>query len=211
MDILVVDDDRAMRTTLLANLEDQGYRVVASENGRDALAFIRNDSPKVVISDLRLPDSDGLDILHALKEDNPEAAFILVTGYATVDTTMEALNEGAYAYITKPFNMDEVQSVVRNALLQQRLVQENRRLVNSLQRANEDLNAEVQQRKRAEGALQGSLERVETSYQQATIYAQELREEIDQRARRGRPRTLRRATSTAGCTGGQGRRAQATR
>ena len=181
--ILVVDDDRAMRTTLVANLEDQGHRLNACGSGKEAIGLIQQDAPDLVISDLRLPDLGGLDVLHALKEQRAEAAFILVTGYATVDTAVEALNEGAYAYITKPFNMDQVHSVIRNALLQQRLVRENRRLVASLQESNKELNTEVGQRKKAEEALQNSLERVSAAYEQSTIYAQELRDEIDQRTR----------------------------
>ena len=172
-----------MRTTLVANLEDQGYRMSEGANGREALDAIDQSLPDVVISDLRLPDLDGLDILHKLKDLNAETAFVLVTGYATVDTAVEALNEGAYAYIIKPFNMDQVHSVIRNAVLQQRLVRENRRLVSSLQSANLDLNNEVGSRKKAEEALQGSLERVEIGYRQATIYAEELRAEIEQRTR----------------------------
>ena len=181
--ILVVDDDRAMRTTLVANLEDQGHRLNACGSGKEAIGLIQQDAPDLVISDLRLPDLGGLDVLHALKEQRAEAAFILVTGYATVDTAVEALNEGAYAYITKPFNMDQVHSVIRNALLQQRLVRENRRLVASLQESNKELNTAVGQRKKAEEALQNSLERVRAAYEQSTIYAQELRDEIDQRTR----------------------------
>ncbi len=178
---MVVEDERGMRATLVGTLEDFGYDLVACETGQEALRSLRNEAPDVLISDLRLPDVDGLDILQALKDANPEAAFIVVTGYASVDTAVEALNQGAFAYITKPFNMDEVHSTVRNALTQQRLIRENRRLVNSLQEANEGLSQEVHQRTSAEEALQNSLERMEIAYRQATIYAEELREEIDQR------------------------------
>ena len=179
--ILVVEDERGMRATLVGTLEDQGYRLTGCETGREAIEAIRTSPPDVVVCDLRLPDADGLTILQSLRETNPEAAFILVTGYASVDTAVDALNEGAYAYITKPFNMDEVNSTIGNALKQQRLVRENARLVESLQSANKDLNLEVSQRTRAEEALQDSLKRMKIAYDQATIYAQELREEIDQR------------------------------
>ena len=180
---MVVEDERGMRTTLVGTLEDQGYRMTACETGREALSLIRDAAPDVVIADLRLPDVSGLEILQSLKEISPGVAFILVTGYATVDTAVQALNQGAFAYITKPFNMDEVQSTIRNALMQQRLMRENQRLLESLQQANSELSQEVEQRTRAEEALQNSLERLKTAYEQATIYAQELRDEIAQRNR----------------------------
>ena len=181
--VLVVEDERGMRDTLVGSLEDLGFNMVAYASGNEAMSAIRESAPDVVISDLRLPDADGLEILQTLKEVGPESAFIVVTGYASVDTAIEAVNKGAYAYITKPFNMEEVYSTVRNAAEQQRLMRENRRLVASLQKANKGLNAEVEQRTRAEEALQNSLERMKTAYDQATIYAQELREEIAQRER----------------------------
>lgn len=151
--ILVVEDESGMRNTLAANLEDQGYRVAACKSGKEAIAYIQQHLPDVVIADLRLPDASGLQILETLKEINPEAAFILMTGYATLETAVEAVNEGAFAYVTKPFSMDQVQSIVRNALKQQRLLLENRRLVENLQRANKELYKEVAERKRAEEAL----------------------------------------------------------
>ena len=91
--ILVVEDESGMRNTLAANLEDQGYRVTACQSGKEALAYIQQHPPDVVIADLRLPDASGLEILETLKEISPEAAFILITGYASVETAVEAVNE----------------------------------------------------------------------------------------------------------------------
>ena len=92
--ILVAEDQEAMRTTLTGNLEDQGYRVIACDNGTDALAYVWNTPIDIVIADLGLPDINGLEILEALKEVNPEAAFIVVTGQASIETAIQALNEG---------------------------------------------------------------------------------------------------------------------
>lgn len=148
--ILVVEDERGMRVPLAANLEVQGYTTVACQTGREGLALVGSIQPDVVIADLRLPDISGLELLEAHKAIKPEAAFILMTGHASLETAMEALNEGAFAYITKPFDMDEVYTIVRNALRQQRLLQENQRLVENLQRSNTELSREVADRKRAE-------------------------------------------------------------
>ena len=115
--------------------------------------YVEKDAPDVVIADLRLPDGSGLEILESLKEIKPEASFILVTGYASLETAVAALNQGAYAYITKPFNMDEVHATIRNALRQQRLLLENQRLVENLQLTNKNLADEVAERARTEEAL----------------------------------------------------------
>lgn len=151
--ILVVEDESGMRTTLVANLEEAGYRVIGCNRGKDAMRYVENDAPDVVIADLRLPDGSGLEILESLKEIKPEASFILVTGYASLETAVAALNQGAYAYISKPFNMDEVHATIRNAIRQQRLLLENQRLVENLQLTNKNLGEEVSERKRAEEAL----------------------------------------------------------
>ena len=131
--IMVVEDERGMRNSLVGNLEEQGYRLIAFERGRKAISYILKSPPDLVIADLRLPDVGELEVLQELKGVSPEAAFIVVTAYATVDTAIEALNQGAFAYITKPFNMDEVNSTIRNALTQQRLLRENRRCTSSKQ------------------------------------------------------------------------------
>ena len=148
--ILIVDDEAGMRSTLAANLEHQGYKTITCTNGKEGLACIQQDHPDVVISDLRLPDGSGLRLLEGLKEINPEAAFILITGHASLETALEALNEGAFAYVTKPFGMDEVYTVVRNALKQQRLMLENQKLIESLQQSNKRLADEISERQSAE-------------------------------------------------------------
>jgi len=150
--ILIVDDEAGMRSTLAANLEHQGYQTITCKNGKEGLAHIQQDHPDVVISDLRLPDGSGLRLLECLKEINPEAAFILITGHASLETALEALNEGAFAYVTKPFGMDEVYTVVRNALKQQRLMLENQKLIESLQQSNRRLADEISERQSAEQA-----------------------------------------------------------
>ena len=169
--------------TLVGTLEEYGYRLTSCGSGREAISRVQTDRPDMVISDLRLPDIDGLQVLHSLRKIDPEAIFILMTGYASMDTAVEALNDGAYAYVTKPFNVDEVHTTIRNALRQQKLARENKRLVGSLRKTNEELSQEIGQRQRAEEALQDSLARMKIAYDQATIYAQELRDEIDQRER----------------------------
>ena len=152
--ILVAEDDREMRTTLEVNLEEAGYRVVACESGAEAIDYIQKNPLEIVITDLRLPDADGFQILEVLKRSSPDAALVLITGYGTLETAVKALHEGAFAYVTKPYSMDEVHSIIDSALWQRQLLLENRRLLDELQRSNKGLSDEVVVRKRAEEALE---------------------------------------------------------
>ena len=134
--ILVVDDEAGTRATLSAILEDAGYEVTALEKGADAQQLIRNHFFNVIITDIKLPDVGGLEILELAKEIDSDVAVIMMTGYASIETAVDAINEGAYAYFVKPFNTDEIKTTVTHALKQQRLSLENKSLVDSLQRSN---------------------------------------------------------------------------
>ena len=152
--ILVAADRRSMRTTLAANLEDQGYEVVVCESGAEAIKYLRGNRLEIVITDLTPPDSDGFAILEVVKESNPDAALVLITDSGTPETGVKVLDEGAFAYVTRPFDIDEVSNIVRSALRQRRLLLENQRLVDELQASNKVLGDEVVIRKRAEEALE---------------------------------------------------------
>jgi signal transduction histidine kinase len=134
--IIVVEDERGARATLCGILEDAGYKVRGLERGEDALAAIRNGGFNAIITDIRMPDVGGMEILELAKEINPDAPVIMMTGYASVETAVEAVNQGAYAYFVKPVNPDEIKTTIANALKQQRLLQENKRLVDDLQQSN---------------------------------------------------------------------------
>jgi len=134
--ILVVEDEVGIRATLCAILEDAGYKVIGLDKGAEALEMIRNQPFNVVITDTRLPDVDGMEILELAKEIDPDVAVIVMTGYASLETAVEAVNEGAYAYFVKPANVDEMKTTIINALRQQRLSRENKRLVDDLQWSN---------------------------------------------------------------------------
>jgi two-component system cell cycle sensor histidine kinase PleC len=163
--IIVVEDETGALVTLCGILEDAGYKVIGLKRGANALEMIRRSPFDMVIADIRLPDVSGLEILELAKEINPDAAVIMMTGYASVETAVDAVNQGAYAYFVKPVNPDDMKTTIANALKQQRLLQENKRLVESLQRtnkllleANEKLRIEMTERKRMEEALKDSEE-----------------------------------------------------
>ena len=141
--ILVVEDEKGSRITLTALLEAEGYGVQACETAGDSLNHLIHHPVDIVVSDLRLPDGSGLQILWALKNINPDAEFILVTGHATIETAIEAANQGAFAYHVKPLDIDALKASVRNALRQQSLEFDKRDLLDKVQEINTELKQSV--------------------------------------------------------------------
>ena len=125
-----------MRELLAIVLGREGYEVVAAENGRQALDELERRPVDLLISDIHMPDMTGLDVLRTAKGMNPDLAGIMVTAFASTDTAIEALRMGAYDYIHKPFNVDELKIVVLGALERRRLKRENVLLKRALQTAH---------------------------------------------------------------------------
>src|SRR6266700_985397 len=123
--VLVVDDEKSMRDLLSITLEKEGYEVLTAAGGEAAIEALRRDTTDAVITDLRMPKVDGLQVLRAAKEISPDVAVIVITAVASTETAVEAMKLGAYDYITKPFKLDEVNLIVRNALERKRLRDEN--------------------------------------------------------------------------------------
>lgn len=126
--ILVVDDERSMRDLLSIMLKRDGYEVVVADTGDIALRALRDEIFDLVITDIMMPKVSGLDILKFSKEVAPETLVIMITAYASAETAVEAMKVGAYDYITKPFKIDEIKLVIKNALEKKFLKDENRRL-----------------------------------------------------------------------------------
>ncbi len=158
--ILVVEDEAGARATLCAILEEAGYEVIGAGKGAEALELIRARPLNAVIMDIRLPDVDGMVILEQAREMEPDVAVIMMTGYASLETAVEAVNAGAYAYFVKPVNMDEMKTAIVNALRQQKLSRENKRLVDDLQQSNKLLRIEIAKRKRVEEEIRQINERL---------------------------------------------------
>jgi two-component system response regulator AtoC len=114
--ILVVDDEANLRRVLVAQLTRDGYEVHSAEDGEAGLAFLREHHIDLVITDLRMPKVDGMDLLRAALRDEPARPVVMMTAHGTVDTAVEALKTGAFDYITKPFDQNEVRIVVKKAL-----------------------------------------------------------------------------------------------
>jgi len=114
--ILVVDDEPGIREFLQIMLEREGYEVSSVANGREAINLFRKKNYNVVLADIRMPKVDGFEVLNRIKEISPETSVIMITAYASFESAVKSMKEGAYDYITKPFNVDEVKMTVKNAL-----------------------------------------------------------------------------------------------
>ena len=123
--ILIVDDEHSMRDVLSIMLKRAGYNVSVAADGEEAIAQIEKELFDLVITDLKMPKVGGLDVLKAVKEASPDSVVLIVTAYASAESAVEAMKLGAYDYLTKPFQVDEVQLIIRNALERRRLSTEN--------------------------------------------------------------------------------------
>jgi ATP-dependent Lon protease len=114
--ILVVDDEEVARRNLEHILSKENYSVVTAANGVEALERLRSTTFDVILTDFKMDKIDGMEILEKTKAGHPQTEVIMITGYATVDTAVEAMKKGAFHYIAKPFKLDEVRAMVREAL-----------------------------------------------------------------------------------------------
>jgi len=124
-DILIVDDERSMREFLGIYLRREGYRIEAAAGGKEALAVLKARAFDLVITDLRMPDVDGLAVLAEAKRLHPDTEVIVVTAFSTTETAIAAMKAGAHDYLTKPFKIDEVGLVVSRAMEKRRLSRDN--------------------------------------------------------------------------------------
>lgn len=119
--MLVVDDEKSVRDLLAEYLNEYGYEVTCAANGQDALKIYQQGHFDIILSDLNMAPMDGLELLNKVKEINSGAIFIIITGYPSITSSIEAIKKGARDYITKPFNIDEIRTKVERALLEKSL------------------------------------------------------------------------------------------
>jgi two-component system response regulator AtoC len=123
--ILVVDDEAIVRESLSDWLKDVGYQVFTAENGHKALEVIENEKPSIMIADLVMPGMDGIELMKRAKAQEPKIEVIIITAYASIPTAINAMKEGAYDYIEKPFCPEKAEFLVKNLAEHQELVEEN--------------------------------------------------------------------------------------
>lgn len=123
--LLLVDDEKAALLNMEHILEGSGYEIVRTHSGPKALELLDKQEFDIVVTDLRMPKVDGMEILKRCQDLHPNTQVIVITGYATIDSAIEAMKKGAYYYIAKPFRLDEVRKIVAEAAEKNRLKKEN--------------------------------------------------------------------------------------
>ena len=127
-EVLIADDEKGYREVLRVIFEDQGHTVSTATNGRGALELLKKNPCDVVVSDVRMPDMDGIEFLRAARQFYPEIGIVMMTAFGTIDTAREAFKLGADDFIQKPFNNEELKLIVQRALDRKALIDENRAL-----------------------------------------------------------------------------------
>lgn len=130
---LIVDDNRGLREILEEYLRGEGYFVSGADNGREALEKHHQEHFDLIITDLNMPELSGMELIRTIKKESDATEFIIITGYASMDSAVEAVRTGAFDYIVKPFRMEELQVVVKNVREKVMLKKLNAKLLNTLQ------------------------------------------------------------------------------
>ena len=174
--ILIIDDEPLMCDSLRMLLASNGHESETSYSGQEALECLAKDDFDLVLLDMNIPDVSGLEIMDYIRSERPETFVIVITGHASVDSTVESLRRGAFDYLRKPFEHEELLKTVRNAINQKRLEMGRKRAEEELQKAHDELEGrveartaelakangqlrwEIEERKRAEEELQSTNE-----------------------------------------------------
>lgn len=131
--VLIIDDEPMMRQSTQLVLQRQGYDVLTAESGRAGRDVVERVHPQVVLLDVKLPDMDGIELLKEIKAISPESEVIVMTGYGTVESAVDAMKSGAFHYITKPFQLDDLLNLISRAREHHSLRQENQELKRQIQ------------------------------------------------------------------------------
>jgi DNA-binding NtrC family response regulator len=126
--ILIVDDEESVRDSLYNWFIEDGYRVVCAEDAKKALSILESDTYDIILADIKMPGMDGMEMLKRIKALRKDSIVIIMTAFATIDTAVQALKDGAFDYVTKPFDPDDLSHLIRNASKQISLLDENEKL-----------------------------------------------------------------------------------
>jgi DNA-binding NtrC family response regulator len=138
--ILVADDDEIARDVITTILSREDYPVIAVSNGLEAINQLKIEDIHLVITDLMMPGANGIEVLKYAVRSNPDIAVVILTAYGTLDTTLEAIKEGAYDYLTKPFKTQEISILAERAYHRALLIADNRELKRNLRDTYRDLD-----------------------------------------------------------------------
>ncbi len=162
--ILSVDDEKASREVLVNLLRTDERIIQTAEDGLQAQAMLEADPCDLILSDLNMPHMGGMELLRFVRERLPEALVVIITGYASLESTLQAIEAGAYDYITKPFKLAEMEILVRNACEKILLTRERQTLKRAADRKQEEIEALEQRITHLQNRLQQVEEREETLF-----------------------------------------------
>ncbi len=137
--ILIAEDDKAFRALLFETLKTPEREIRLAANGKEALEALKTSNFDLLITDIRMPEMGGIELLKEAKKIRSNLLVIIITGYASLETAIQALREGAYDYIRKPFNIEELKVSIENACMRIFLERENQRLLENLKKAYHEL------------------------------------------------------------------------
>ena len=172
--ILIVDDDESTCETVSLVFNRSGFLTETARTGHEAIEKARSESFNVALLDARLPDVEGLELLGPLKQTNPDMATIVVTGYASVENVVKAFNDGAWAYLTKPLNMDDMLKTVREALCRQDEASRRREMYEEAQQELVEYRLAEEELRRCSRELETMLAQRRVGIQDARQYAESI-------------------------------------
>ncbi len=162
--ILIVDDEKGSRDVLVNLLRTDQRVIRTAADGLQAQAMLEADPCDLILSDLNMPHMGGMDLLRFVRKQLPAALVVIITGYATLESTLHAIEAGAYDYITKPFKLAEMEILVRNACDKILLTRERQSLSRAIDRKQEEIEALQERVARLQNHLQQVEEREETLF-----------------------------------------------
>ena len=135
--ILIIDDEKSIRNTLKEILSYEGYEVTEAQDGIEGLKFVEKDKFDIILSDIKMPKMDGIEVLEKLQEISPETPVVMISGHGNIDTAVEAIRKGAYDYISKPLDLNRMLVTIRNAMDRSVLVKETKTLKKKIYKTND--------------------------------------------------------------------------
>ncbi|HEX2868150.1 MAG TPA: sigma-54 dependent transcriptional regulator [Ignavibacteriales bacterium] len=130
--ILIVDDEKPQRESLGGYFRKKGFEILLAASGREGIASVKEKTVDIVLTDYRMPDMTGREVLLEIRKINPEIEVILMTAYGTIETAVEAMKDGAFYYLQKPVNLDELDILIERSMMQKQLISENKKLKEEL-------------------------------------------------------------------------------
>lgn len=135
--ILVIDDEKSIRNTLKEILTYEGFEVIEAQDGMEGLKFVEKEKFDIILSDIKMPKMDGIEVLEKLQELSPETPVVMISGHGNIDTAVEAIRKGAFDYISKPLDLNRMLVTIRNAMDRSSLVKETKTLKRKIYKTTE--------------------------------------------------------------------------